>query len=342
MTKRKIVTALSALLIITSILFTMLQNKPKNQVLEESFFYLGTLIKISIYDHPDPEIMDVLQSRLAYYDKTFDRKQSASDIGLLNLNKRHRVSDETYAILEKALYYSDLSQGHFDITINPIVDLWQIGTDQAGLPSQDSIDEKLQWVDYRHINLQAGGWVELQGQTSLDIGGIAKGYIADALQEHMRQVGIEHALINLGGNVYALGDSPDSRPWNIGIKHPEKNHTGSLLMLSLTDKSIVTSGVSERFFVSKDKTYHHILSPFTGYPIDNDLLSVTIISDASIDGDALATAMFALGSDKAFDLIKTLEGVEMIMVTNNKTIYYSPALEDKLELFDASYQVIQK
>lgn len=342
MTKKNIITLVTGLLIITSILFTMVQNKPKEQVLDESFFYLGTIIDITLFDVENASYMDDIKELISYYDQLFDRHNEKSDVYLLNTNKHHQVSDATYEIIETAVAYSQLTSGYFDITINPLVDLWQIGTTNPRIPSQEEIDHALKKVDYKKITLLEDNYIKLSSDTTIDLGGIAKGYIADALKVKMKALGIEKALINLGGNVYALGTSPTDTPWHIGIRHPEENETQSILKLELSDYSIVTSGVTERFFISDDKRYHHILNPFTGYPIDNNILSVTIISKDSIDGDALATGMFALGVENAFETVNQLEDIQMIMITNDHQIYYSAFLSQNIELFDSTYKLIEK
>jgi len=340
MLKQKIITGLTGLLIVLVILWLMISRQDTETTLKGSYFYLGTLIEITLYDTDDQALLKDLEATISFYDQLLDRNKADSDISRLNQSKYSQVHPHTYDLISQAYSYSQVTQGYFDITINPLVDLWAINTPDEQVPSNQAIQEVLDHVDYREIELLDDNYIRLGDHTSLDLGGIAKGFIADKLHDQLKEMGLSRALINLGGNIYAYGNSPNDTAWNIGIKHPGPEGLGPILKLMLTDRSIVTSGVTERFFEQDGIRYHHILNPFDGYPINNDILSVTIISDQSIDGDALATGMFALGRQAAFEKLREFEDIEMIIITSSQGIYYSVSLENRLVLFDQAYQLI--
>ena len=164
-------------------------------------------------------------------------------------------------------------------------------------------------------------------ETIIDLGGIAKGYIADRMAEYLRGEGVTSAIIDLGGNLYCLGTKPGGQLFQVGIQYPYEDRQTVIGSLPAEDLSVVTSGVYERCFTVDGKLYHHILDTTTGYPVENDLLSVTIISDASVDGDALSTSCFALGMEAGMSLIENLEGVEAIFITNDFATHITSGLE---------------
>jgi len=165
--------------------------------------------------------------------------------------------------------------------------------------------------------------------TMLDVGGIAKGYVADKLKEYLVEHGVKNAIIDLGGNVLLIGSKPDNSYFNIGIAKPFAENSDTIAIVRTNDKSIVTSGNYQRYFYKEDKLYHHILNPQTGYPVDNELTSVTIISDKSIDGDALSTSCFVLGIEESLRLIESIDGIEVIFIDKNNTITLSSGLSQK-------------
>jgi len=335
---------LTAILIVGFIGFSIVDQIGK-QAIKQTYFYLGTIIDITLYGTNDQTILTEVSTLINDYDNLFDRNDPSSDVNKINqleVGEVLSINDMTYQLIDSALSYSDLSDGYFDITINPIVDLWQIGTEFQHLPDHEDIVNILPQIGFEKIKLLPNNQITLLSETSLDLGAIAKGFIADEIRTLLLNKGIKKALINLGGNVYALGSSTDKHPWNIGVRHPDIEVGGALLKVMLEDKSVVTSGISERFFEEDGKLYHHIFNPYTGYPVDNNLVSLTVISDDSIDGDALSTSLFALGEIKAFEMINSLTNIQIVVVTKDHNIYYSASLEEKIELFDESYELIKK
>lgn len=260
-----------------------------------------------------------------------------SEISKLNAKagiSGQKLSADTYSVIEKSIQYSKLTGGALDATIEPIVGLWGIGTDKERLPSKTEIHDKLKLVNYKDIVLdKKNSTVKLKRTNqAIDLGAIAKGYTADEVKKVLLNNKISSAIINLGGNVYAIGKNPNGKDWNVGIQNPLSTRGEYLGTISVADKSIVTSGNYERFFIKDGVRYHHIFDPKTGYPAEQGLISTTIVSDKSIDGDALSTSTYIMGLDKGLKLVESIKGVEAIFVTKDKKVYITPGLKDNFKL----------
>jgi thiamine biosynthesis lipoprotein len=243
-------------------------------------------------------------------------------------------------VLEAALEVSRLSGGAFDITAAPLVALWSVTAQHPAVPPEDALAQKRDLIDFNCLTLDAAsGSARLarQGQM-VDLGGIAKGYAADQALEVYRRRGISTAMIDLGGNIALLGSKEDGAPWGVGIQDPDAPRGECLGLLSLTDKSVVTSGDYERFFEAGGKRYHHILDPRTGYPAESGLRSVTVVAEKSMVADGLSTALFVLGLERGLALLdsiragtKTSQGyssVEVLFITAAGKVHLTPGLAD--------------
>lgn len=299
------------------------------QVYTDTLF--DTVIRIDIYDSASEEVLKGCKEICRKYDSMFSNKIEDSEISRINNAGGNpvEVSAETITLLKKALYYGDLSNGVFDITIAPVSSLWDFHSDTPVLPAAETIAEAASHVDYKNILLKDTTVQLLDPHAAIDVGAIAKGYIADRLKDYLTDRGIRHALINLGGNVLAIGNKLDGSDYNIGIQKPF-DHTGEpITSVRLSGKSIVTSGTYQRYFESDGKIYHHILDPNTGYPCENNLHSVTIITDSSLTADALSTTCFLLGYDKGLRLVDQLDNVDAIFITDDNKIHYSKNFQHK-------------
>jgi thiamine biosynthesis lipoprotein len=219
------------------------------------------------------------------------------------------------------------------------VKLWGIGTDHARLPEAGEIAAAKSFVGWKDIVLdEAKKTVFLRRKgMALDLGSTSKGFAADEVAKLIRAAGVKSALIDLGGNVLVLGSRPDGKSWRIGLQDPFSTERGSYLgIASLADKTMVTSGVYERFFIKDGKRYHHILDTKTGYPVDNGLMSVTIITPKSFDADGFTTTIFALGRVRGMALAKE-KGVDVIVVDSAKKVYMSPGVSTYFEISDSSF-----
>ena len=255
----------------------------------------------------------------------FSRTNEESEVSMINSAQGNpvEVSPETATLIKKGLYYGKLSDGAFDITIGSVSRLWDFKAEEPALPDQAALAEALQHVDYKKVVVE-GNTVKLQDPAAaLDLGAVAKGYIADLLKEYLEGEGVHHALINLGGNVLAIGGKPDGSAFNIGIQKPFDESGIPLTSVRIKDKSIVTSGTYQRYFEKDGTLYHHILDPYSGYPCSNGLVSVSIITDSSLTADALSTTCFILGPEKGLELVNQLDNVEAVFVDSEEKITYS-------------------
>lgn len=305
------------------ILITLLLVGCTKAPLTKQNFVLGTIVSITLYDHQSEDLLDVAFNQLEEIESNLSIHSRNTLIRYINQNagnKSVKVDEETYDLIEKGVYYSDLTDGAFDITIGALSQLWDIGFPTAHVPNEEEIEMALPYIDYHLITLDEENqaiYLEKEG-VLLDLGGIAKGYAADKVRHLLQENGVESAIINIGGNVVVLGNTPKI----IGIQDPFNPRGEILGKIELANKSIVTSGIYERYLTDENgNTYHHILDPKTGYPFDNDLVSITIISDASLDGDALSTATFALGLKDGMAFIENIPNVEGIFVTKDGKVH---------------------
>ncbi len=314
--------------------------KQTPEKLSRSGFYFDTYITITLYDSSGngEAYLDNAFSMCATYEQTFSRTIEGSDIWNLNHANAQpvKVSEDTFLLLECALEYALLSDGRIDPTIATITELWNFNSTVSGtqtdsvsqLPDETSLAVACSHVDYQNIILDyENRTVTLADPDAmLDLGFIAKGYIADHIKEYLVSQGIEHGIIDLGGNVLCIGSKPDNSAYRIGIRYPFGSSSDMITSLSCTDQSIVTSGNYERYFELDGQIYHHILDTSTGYPIQNELLSVTILSPTSVEGDALSTLCYIYGLKDGMALIETLPDVEAIFVTDDYELHYSSGL----------------
>lgn len=283
--------------------------------------YFDTVITIKLYDSQDAELLEQCFAYCDEFEQLISRTIETSEISKINNSKGNpvTVSDTTIELLEMGKSYSALTHGAFDITIAPLSALWDFKNNPGNVPSNDEIQDALSHVSYENIILSGHTVTLLDPDMAIDLGAIAKGYMADKLKDYLLSEGVESAIIDLGGNILAIGNKPDNSNFTIGIKKPFSD--GEMISTeSIHDISVVTSGCYERYFEVDDTIYHHILNTETGYPCDNGLYSVTIFSEKSVDGDALSTSCFALGLEEGVKLIKSLDGVDALFVTDDYEI----------------------
>ena len=261
-------------------------------------FYLDTVITLSAYVDDAKVLNDALE-KCGEYERLLSRTIEGSDVWNINHagGQPVKVSEDTLSILDAARQTSGA----------------------AVLPDADAIAEAARKVDYTQITVEDGA-VTLPEGMMIDLGGIAKGYIADAVKNYLIGRGVKSAILSFGGNIVAIGEKPDGSPWKVGIQDIDKP-TGEYMLVSLNyGGSTVTSGIYERGFESGGVYYHHILDPNTGWPVQNELASVTIFSDSSMWGDALATAAFSLGTEAGTRLIEGIDGVEAVFIARDRSV----------------------
>ncbi|EHD21167.1 MULTISPECIES: FAD:protein FMN transferase [Brenneria] len=254
------------------------------------------------------------------------------------------VSPVVFQLIKRAREISLIKDGCFNFAIGPVVKLWKIGFDGRSVPAAATIEKALALTDPASVLLdeeQSAVLLPTAGM-EIDLGAIAKGYIADLVRDLLWQHGIYHALINLGGNVLALGGSltDGQGRWGVGLQKPFAERDDLLGVIRVNGKSVVTSGVYERFFTVDERIYHHILDPRSGYPLDNELHSVTVISDDSIDGDSYTTLLYGMGVAAGIDYLRPRADIEAIFVTKDKRIILSSRRHYDFERLDDGYELI--
>ncbi len=307
-------------------------------------FVLGTVCTVNLYDKGTSKIYDEVFSRLRELESILSANRDDTNVAEINAQAGImpvKAAAETLEILEEGLAFAKLSGGKLDPSVGPLVKAWNIGTEYAAVPSPQALKEAISLIDWKSIVVdRAAGTVYLPKKgMKLDLGAIAKGYAADEAARIVKSHGIKKAIIDLGGNILAIGEKSADKPWKIGIRNPETDEGGSALSIEVVDKAIVTSGVYERYFIENGKRYHHILDPFTGYPEDNGLLSVSIVTARSIDADALSTTTFLLGPEEGMRLVENTEGVEAIFIDTSKNVRLSSGLRGKVSILDDSFSV---
>lgn len=323
-----------ALILITIIAVLMTSCTVQTEAYSRTDFYLGTVVTITIYDKDAEELMNGSMSEIERLENLLSGNIKDSEISRINSAagiEGVEISAETLEVIIKGMEYYETSGGLFDISIGPLVDLWGIGTTNAKVPTQDEIDIARAKMGIDPIARDGNKVMLLNEGMKIDVGGIAKGYIADKVAQYLKDNGCDAAVINLGGNVLTVGEKPDGTKWRVGIQNPFGKTGEYLRVVEVEEKSVVTSGSYERFFVEDGITYHHILDPNTGYPVDTDIAGVSIISNRSVDGDGLSTTVFAMGYEKGISLIELISGVECIIILKDGNIEYSSGIAEYLD-----------
>ena len=303
-------------------------QKAPNPV-SQSAFYLNTVVTITLYDGSDPALITECFNLCRKYEQEFSRTLESSALYQLNhdTSADRPLSEDLQELIATGLLYYERSFGLFDITVAPLSDLWQFSSADASVPTEEALHEALQHVDASKLSLNGTTLHFEDSLTQIDLGAIAKGYIADRIKEFLVSQGVSSALIDLGGNILCLGQKPDGSSFRVGIREPFAPQGTSIAVAAVSDLSVVTSGVYERCFTEDDILYHHLLDPKTGYPFRTGLNAVSIISKSSMEGDALSTVCFALGIEKGMELIDSMPDVYAVFITDTNELVYSDGAE---------------
>lgn len=323
------------------------KEKVPAEPISKTALVIGTVCTITLYDSDDTSIIDKAIARLSELEDILSINKTGTELDEVNNMagiSPVTVSQDTLNVVKKGVEYSALSNGSLDITVGPLVKLWGIGTEAAKVPSNEEIEIAKSLINYNDVVIDEDkSTIYLKNPNMIiDLGAIAKGYAADEVAKLLTENGIKSAIINLGGNIFALGKKIDGSLWKVGVQNPEKDGAEATIgYVTVANKSIVTSGVYERYFEENGKKYHHILSPETGYPYENEILGVSIISDASIDGDSLSTTLFALGVEKGLELIESTDGVDAIFITKDHKLHMTKGFEEIFTLTNQDYTIAE-
>ncbi|HEX2925948.1 MAG TPA: FAD:protein FMN transferase [Ruminiclostridium sp.] len=310
--------------------------------IEKESFQMGTIVTQRLYGKTAGSVAEKIVQRLDQIEENMSVNIKTSKVSQINNHsgqpQTFKVNNDIFNILSTASKFSALSNGAFDITVGPLVKEWGIFTEHPHVPTDGRIKELLKLVNYKTVDFDYTTKtfrLPVKGQM-IDFGAIAKGYAADEAAKICRENGIKSAYINLGGNVYVVGTKPDNSPWRIGIQNPRADDGKYIGVLNVSDKTVVTSGDYERFFMKNGVRYHHIIDPKTGRPSNSDLISSTIVTGSSMDADALSTATFVMGLKRSRELLKKMDGVDAIFITKDKKVYVTEKLKKDFTFTDES------
>ena len=315
---------LSALLFLTG---CSAESSP--EPVQGTFFAMDTVMDFTIYG--ESGLIDQSESLITSLESLVSVTDADSELYAINQTGSGMLTEEASSLMKQALEICRRTDGALDLSIYPIVRAWGFTTGSYQVPDEAEIQALLPLVDYRKIQYDAAtGTVTLPEGMEIDLGSVAKGYAGQLVAQMLRDNGVESALLNLGGNVQTVGAKPDGSPWQIGIKDPQGED--AMMVLSVEDQAVVTSGGYERYFEQDGQTYWHIMDPSTGHPADSGLISVTIVGDEGVVCDGLSTALFVMGLEKAADLWAQSGDFEAVFVTASGEVYITEGLRDRFAL----------
>lgn len=306
---------------------------------------IHTAVQLQVYHAGQEEIIDQAIDYIKKMEDLWTTNLEGSDIYKINEMagiEPVQVAPDTFELIEKALNYSEVTQGKFDITIGVVNDLWRIGQTDARVPSQEEIEKALPLIDYKKVVLDKDKqtvYLQEKGM-KIEVGGISKGYIGSGIAKMFAEAGITTAIINLGGNVIVMGTSPSNEEgWNVGVQDPDQVRGTVVGTQRMTNYTIITSGIYERYLEVDGVKYHHILDPKTGYPLENDISGVTVFSPNSVDGDALSTSLFLFGIQDGLEYVNKQEGIEAVFINKYHQVFLSEGLKETFKLTNEDYQI---
>ncbi len=295
-------------------------------------FAMDTYMEIKAYDASD-ELMEQAEKAIYSLEARLSATKEDSEISLVNANGGGEVSEDTLFILRRALEICGETQGALDISVYPVVRAWGFTTESYRVPEASELESLLKNVDYEKIAISEDT-VTLSEGMEIDLGSVAKGYTVDMLRALFTDAGVDNALFNLGGNVLALGQKPDGSTWRVGIQHPEGQ--GIIGVAELSGKALITSGGYERYFEDGDgNVYWHIMDTETGRPAKSGLISVTVMGEEGLYCDALSTALFVMGAEKAEKFWREQGDFDMALITDDGRLILTPGLNERFTPADA-------
>lgn len=291
-------------------------------------FAMDTYMYLKAYGECADNALGMASEKILLLENEFSVTSEQSDTWAINHSNgvSVNVSQDTMTLLQTAVDIGEKTNGALDITLYPVISLWGFTTDTQQVPEPETLEKMLSLADYTKISISEDS-VQLPDGMQLDFGALAKGYTSDCIIDILNENGVESALVNLGGNVQALGTKPDGTSWKVGIQNPF-SESEQICILDIADCAVITSGNYERYFTQDGINYWHIIDSADGYPADNGLVSVTVIGKSGLLCDSLSTALFVLGTDKAIDYWKQQGDFDMILVTDDATVYYTENLSD--------------
>lgn len=297
-----------------------------------SFQAMNTFVSVQTFGENSKNVNQKIKARLSELEALFSTTDSSSEIYKLNhSSEKNQVSSETYSLLSYSVKMAEIFNGHFNPALFPVIREWGFTTGNYHVPSQEKINFLLKKTDFSQIQFFDDNFVQLQDSMSVDFGSVAKGFASDEIVKILSENNILSALIDFGGNIIAFGEKPDSSFWRIGIKNPFGGEVS--LAVKVKNQMVITSGGYERFFTDENqKKYIHIFDGKTGFPVENEIESVTIICENGLYADTLSTALFIIGSENAVSFWKERKDFQMIILQKDGSILYTSPLESQIEI----------
>lgn len=332
MRKQLLCAMLTCALLLTGCADVSEPSKAEPACARQEIFAMDTYMTLTAYGDNAQEAVDAAAAEITRLDTLWSVGSPESEISQLNQKGSAVLSSETADVVERALSLSQESGGAFDITIYPLMELWGFTSGDYRVPTAAEISEKRSHVDSSALTYDhSSRSLSLPDGMSVDLGGIAKGYTSSRVMEVFRDYGVASGMVSLGGNVQLCGTKPDGGLWRVGIENPDESVVKSDMVgvLSVADKAVITSGGYERYFEEDGVCYHHILNPKSGYPAQNGLISVTIVSEDGTLADALSTALFVMGKESALELWRShADSFDAVLVEEDGTITVTTGLAD--------------
>ncbi len=302
----------------------------------DTFYAMGSFVSQTVYG-ADDTLFDSVKSDITTADEIITHKNDNSLLSLLNKEKIAVFDTDTYDMLYKAVDFCVNSGGIFDISLLSVSDLWDFESENPSIPKEEDIKAALQKTGYENIQFGENNTVTLKNDVSLDLGGIGKGYACDIAVRHYKKAEVS-GIIAVGGSIGVNGAKPDGEPFNVGIRNPFSENTSDVFAsLVLKSGFVSTSGSYEKCFVKDGVLYHHILDTKTGYPVETDLVSVSVVCDSGMNSDMLSTACFILGIENSKPLLEKY-GAQAVFVTKDKKVFISEGLRELVTVFE-NYEV---
>ena len=314
-----------------------------NEEASKDIFAMDTYMTVTAYGAKAQEAVDEAEAEIQRLDELLSTGNEESEIAQLNQNKSATLSEDAGYLVERALELNKETDGAFDIAIYPVMEAWGFPTQNYQVPTADTLESLLKLADASQIIYDEDSRKISFGQEGMkiDLGGIAKGYTSSRIMEIYKENNISSGLVNLGGNVQALGTKTDGSKWRVAVQSPDDTED-YLGILSVEDKAVITSGGYERYFEQDGKTYHHIIDPKTGYPAENGLTSVTVVSEDGTLADGLSTSLFIMGKDKAIEFWRAhSDEFDIIMLTDERKLYVTEGIQDDFST-EMEMEIIKK
>lgn len=316
--------------------------KKDHKVTTKSLFAMDTYMELTVYGGNSEEAIIAAEKEIYRLDALLSTGNEASEVAILNRNKEGKLSEDYAYLLKRSKEIYEMTQGAFDITIYPLMQAWGFTEKEYRVPDAGEIEKLVSYIDTSEILFDENtGIVEIPEKMQLDFGGIAKGYTSSRVAHIMKDYGVKSAMLNLGGNVQTVGTKTDGSMWRVAIKSPYDD-IPYLGVVSIEEKAVITSGNYERYFEKDGVRYHHIIDPKNGMPVQNELISVTIVCEDGTLADGLSTALFVKGKEGAMEFWKThSEAFDMILCDEDCKLYVTEGIKENFST-ELIYEIIEK